>query len=482
MPARRAQREPHRHLAGSGRRPGQQQVDDIGARDQEHGGGNPEEEEQGRALPTPVLVHPALPLPSRADVQGSVEEPGHLRRAHARLQRRLDLGQDAPVQGLEGRAGLLDGHAGLEAGKEVGPVSAPVLEPAVLFMREQAAHRDRREERARHVERRAAEPRRRHADDGQWLAVHDEHVSDHVGRSIELRLPEVVTQDNHGMAADRLVDLRAEQSAGGRPQSQRREVRARDLRAPDRDGPVSIGDVGEEAPVRRERGEDGLLALEVTEHRVAEHVVASAGVVVATRPWLRSRAIEVDEPLGLDDGQRAQEELAVEGEDRRVGPNAQGERHDRHAGDERRLGQHAEPESDVGHRPLQLVGEPQAARSPAVVLRRLDAAELHPGAARRLVPGHPGAHQLLGAGFEMKPHLIVEGVLEAVPPGPRAEERSQAREHVTPPGGWLGERRPWPPRAVPSPPPPPRAAAGRRRSDGSTWPGAGSRSRPIPPR
>ena len=480
MAARRAQREPHRHLAGSGGRAGEQQVDDVGTRDQEDGGGDREEEEQGDALPARVVAPHALPLPSRFDLQGSVEEPGHRLGAHARLQGRLDLGQDAPVQRLEGRARLVDGHAGGEAGEEVGPVGAPVLEPAVPFMREQTAHRDRHEERIRPVDRRAAEPRRRHADDGQGPAVHHEHVPDRVRRSVELGLPEVVTQDHHGMAADRLVDLGAEQAAGGRPQAQRREVRPRDLHAPGGDGPAPVGHVGVEAPVRRERGEDGLSALEVAEHREAEQVVASAGVAAAAGSRLRSRALEVDQAIGLRDGQGPQEELAVEGEDRRVGPDAEGQRHDRHAGDERGLEQRAEPESDVGHRPLQLVGEAQAAGPPAVVLHALDAAELHPCAARRLAPRHPGAHQLLRARFEVKPALLVEGVLEALPPGPRAEERAQAREHVTPPRGWLGGRRPWPRRAVPSPPPPPRAAAARRRSAGSTWRGAGSRSRPTP--
>ena len=361
-------------------------------------------------------------------------------------------------------------------------MGAPVLEPAVPFMREQAAHRDRHEERVSPVDRRAAEPRRRHADDGQRPVVHDENVPDHVRRSLELGLPEVVTQDHHGMAAERLVGLRAEQAAGGRPQAQGREVRARDLRPADADTPVPVRHVGQEALVRRERGEDGLPALEVAEHRIAEHVVASAGVVAAAGPRLRSRALEVDQAFGLGDRQGAQEELAVQREDRRVGPDAERQRHDGHARDERSLEEHAQRQSDVGHDALQLVGEPQAARLPAVVFRRLDAAELHPCAAGGLPSRHPGAHQLLRARFEMKPHLLVENVLEAVPPGPRGQERTQAREHVTPPRGWPGERRPWPRRAVPSPPTRPRAAVFPRRSAGSTWRGAGSRSRPIPTR
>ena len=77
----------------------------------------------------------------------------------------------------------------------------------------------------------------------------------------------------------------------------------------------------------------------------------------------------------------------------------------------------------------ELVGQPQAARLPAVVLHALDAAEVDSGASLRCTPGHPGAHQVLGIGGEMEPYILVEGVLEALPPGPGDEERTQAREH-----------------------------------------------------
>ena len=286
------------------------------------------------------------------------------------------------------------------------------------------------------------------------------------------------------MPPDGLVDLRTEQPTDGGRETQGGEVGAGDLHPLNAEGPPPVRHVGAEAAVRNDVGEDRLVPPEVAEHRVAEDHAAPARPVATARARsaLGSGGFEVDQPFGLDDRQRTQHELAVKGEDRRVGPDAEGQRHDRHARDDRGLEEHSQGQSHVLHHLLQLVGKAHAARPPAVVLGALDAAELHPRAARGFAPRHPGAHQLVGAGFQVKPHLFVEHVFEAVPPGPRGEERAQAREHVTPPRRWPGGRRPWPRRAVPSPPSRPRAAAARRRSAGSTWRGAGSRSRPIPTR
>ena len=87
--------------------------------------------------------------------------------------------------------------------------------------------------------------------------------------------------------------------------------------------------------------------------------------------------------------------------------------------------QRPSPEPQVS---FQLVGEPQAARAPDCVFRALDAAEVHPSAARRFRRRHSRAHQVFRVGGQVKPHLLVEGVLEAPPPNPGRQERAQARE------------------------------------------------------
>ena len=93
-------------------------------------------------------------------------------------------------------------------------------------------------------------------------------------------------------------------------------------------------------------------------------------------------------------------------------------------------GETAQEAAGVPRVTLDFVGEPQAARLPAVVFHSFQAAEVDPGAPQRLPPGQPGSNPVLGVGIEMKSHLLVEGVLEALPSGPGRQERTQAREHV----------------------------------------------------
>ena len=483
LPPRRAEREPHRHLGRASGRPREQQVRDVGARDQQDAARDAKEEQQGQFGP---FLHPALPSPSVHDRQRPGDEPRQGLFGHVRLERRLHLGQDAAVQGRDGGAGLLDGDLRLQAGEEVEPVVAAVLETALGEASrgggaaQPRMHRERDEHHGRHVDRGAAETGRGHADDGQRLAVDQQHLSEHIVRSAELDLPQLVAQDDDRMPARRLVDFRTEQSPQRRHETQRREVRAGDLHAlDDVEGAPFMNDAGAEAAVRRDAREHGLLPLQVAEHRVAEHLVAAALARATGRAGLRPRGLEIHEPLRLEDRQRTQQELAVEGEDRGVRPDAQSQRHDRHGRDDRGLDEHAQRQPNVGHHLLQLIGQPQTAGLPARVLRALHAAEVDAGAPRCLRPRHPGADQVRGMGVEVKTDLLVERVLEAVPPGPGPQERAQAREHVTPRPGWRRGPPPWPRRDVPNPPPLPGNAAARRGSGGSTWRGAGSRSRPI---
>ena len=76
--------------------------------------------------------------------------------------------------------------------------------------------------------------------------------------------------------------------------------------------------------------------------------------------------------------------------------------------------------------PVALVGEPEAARLPTVVLDPFDAAEVDAGVPQRFPLGHPGANQILGVRIEVEPHLFVERVLEALPSDPGSQERAQA--------------------------------------------------------
>ena len=292
-------------LGGASGRAREQQVRDVGARNQQDHARDAEEEEQQRHAEG--LVRPALSSPSVHDRQRLGDEPRPGLVAHVRLERRLHVGQDAPVQGRDRGAGLLDGDVRLQAGEQVEPVVPAVLEAALAVAAAQPRlHRERHEHHGRHVERRPAETGRGHPDDGQRLAVDQQHVSYHVARPAQLGLPEGVAQHGDGVPADRLVDFRTEQAPQRRHEAQRREVRAGDLHAlDDVDGAALVGDAGAEAAVRHEVGEHGLLPLQVTEHRVAEHLVAAALARATVRARFRPRGLEIHEAFRPDYRQRA---------------------------------------------------------------------------------------------------------------------------------------------------------------------------------
>ena len=160
-----------------------------------------------------------------------------------------------------------------------------------------------------------------------------------------------------------------------------------------------------------------------------------AGVAIVGGPISRSGRLEArdrDETTGFRVRQRLHEGGIGDTEDGRRRGHA--ERDDEHtAGGEAGIPpQAADSEPEVLR---QLIEESQAARLAAVVLRALHAAEVHPGAPRRFPPGQAGADQVVRMGVEVKPHLLVERVLEALPPAQRHQKRAQARErHVAPPG------------------------------------------------
>ena len=70
-------------------------------------------------------------------------------------------------------------------------------------------------------------------------------------------------------------------------------------------------------------GEDGLYALEVAEHRVAEHDVALPSHVARLGARLRAGSREVDEPVRLENWKRPEQQLIEQREDGRVGADAE---------------------------------------------------------------------------------------------------------------------------------------------------------------
>ena len=345
LPPARADRQPHRHLGRARRGARQQQVRDVGARDEHHHAGDREQQEQRRAR---LAVQAALAAMPRLDRDLPRAEPLHRRVAHPGLQRGLDVVDDRLVRDVGRGARLVDRDARLQAGKEVRPVGAAVLE-LVPTGNHQAAHRDRHVDLRVGAQRGAFEAVGRDADDDHWLAVDGERLTDNVRARVEPRAPVVVAEHGDEVPADRRVVARLQEPAQGRLDAEHREVAARHQHAAAVEGLPLVREVGAERHVRRHAREDRLVFLQVAEHQVAEHLIAVTRLVARLRPGLGTRRAQVDQPLRRLDGQGAHEHLVEERVNGGVGPDAEGERHDRHRRDEGALEQGTERELDVSH-------------------------------------------------------------------------------------------------------------------------------------
>ena len=120
-----ADREAHRHFRGAAGAAYQQQVRDVGARDQQHGAGDRQQDDQRRAR---FVVEAALAAIAALGRDLLRLEPRHRLVAHALLQRRFDVVDDRVIGAVDGDGGLLDRNARLQAPEKVGPVLAAVLE------------------------------------------------------------------------------------------------------------------------------------------------------------------------------------------------------------------------------------------------------------------------------------------------------------------------------------------------------------------
>ena len=333
LPAVGANRQAHRHFSGTAGAAHQQQVRDIGAGDEQNRAGHSEEDEQRRPR---FAVHVALPARAGLQRQRLLPEPRHRLVAHALLQRRLDVVDDRPVGAVQGDAGLVDRDARREPGEEIGPIRTPVLEAWVQPRRiHLGTHRDGHEDRGLHAQCRALEPARRHTDDGQSVPVHDQRLTEHRFVFLEPAAPVVVAEDHYLMGAGSAVVVGREEPPDRGLECQHREVLARDQDAPARLGLPAERDVGAKGAVRGNARKARLHALQIPKHRVAEGLLAIAGLVAGCRPRLGSRRPEVYEGVGLGHGERAQEDLVEQREDRRVRAEPESERHHRDQAHER---------------------------------------------------------------------------------------------------------------------------------------------------
>ena len=291
-----------------------------------------------------------LPLGAVGEQHLACPEAGHGLVAHPFLQRRLDVVDDGGVWHVDGGLRLLDRHTRLEPGEQIRPVVPPQLE-GIRVALQQPTQRDRHVDVRRDAHRRAVERRRRHADNRQRLAVDDERLVDDIRVPVETRPPIVVAQHDDRRLAGGPVVGRANQPAKSGLHAEHPEVASRDERPFPAHRLAAVGEVGAEPDVRGQTGKRRLLPFEVAEHRVAEDLVAPAGLAARLRPRLRAGRRQVDQPRRFLDRQRPQEELLEEREDRGIGPDAQGEGGNGDGGDERCAEEraHRAPQRDCVH-------------------------------------------------------------------------------------------------------------------------------------
>ncbi len=313
----------------------------------EHDAGDAQEEEERRAR---LLVHRALPALTRLDLELLGAEACERRLAHPVLKWSLHVLDDAVVERVGLLPGPLDRHARLQAREDIRPVALAVVELAVEPRLHGRAHGERHEHVRLGAHGRATEALGSHADHGHRVPVHDHRAVEHVRVGPEVVLPVLVGEHDHRMLPDVLVVGDAEQTPQRRLHAQDREVGPRDEH-PRRVQRVALeGQVGAEQPVRRDAGERQVRLLQVAEHRVAEDLVAVARLVARLGAGLRPRRPQVDEPIGILHRQLLEQDLVEQREDGGVRPDPERERQHGHGGDERRLGERARGELQVGHR------------------------------------------------------------------------------------------------------------------------------------
>ena len=356
-----AEGQAHGDLFLPGRRPRDQQAGHVGARDQQHAADDAQQQPQrlGELLPDRRSA-----LRRRQQVDAALQEL--LARVRRRLaERRLQnlLFEDAVEVRLKRRPGLFDGDARLQPAEHVHPAAPPVLH--VVPVRRHLRLHQHRHAHARDVaDVHAVEAGLRHADDGERVVVDGDRLPDDPRIGAESRAPVVVAQHGDRAAASLAIVVRCDDASHRGADAEHLEVRAGDElarhtlglavhadvhrdRTPgeqpgeDGGGPGAVGHCQADAREGRGRAAIDEVVAEIFVHRERQHVAARVAAVVVPR------AVEEDELLGVFHREAPQEHLVDEREDGGIGADAEGDRHERDAREQRRSGEPAESVSKV---------------------------------------------------------------------------------------------------------------------------------------
>ena len=322
------------------------------------------------------------------------------------------------------RFGLRDAGTQASLDREL-PRDARVERVRFRIGAEARPHHQRRVERDPHELVRPGEGRRHDADDRELQAVEPYGPPDDLWISSELLLPDVVSQDDHGVASRHLVLVGAERPSYFRLDAHDvEEVSAHEHPVSRRRLRCRVGGKSE-----RVRGE----ARQAGEGRVA----------IADLDVLGVRGRELAEPLdrgdrsncqdlgGTGHRQRAEQQGIGEAEHGGIGADADGQRDDGNRGKTLVSREEPGPVPQIAHQ----VVEPG---QPPLIAKRfhgvLEVARFQPGRSRRALGRLAAALRLLGRQIHVEPQLLFEVTIRS----PRADRAPQAvnpfteRTHTSP--------------------------------------------------
>ncbi len=386
----RPERRPDDALSRSRHGARQQEVGDVGARDEQHEAHGAEHQQQslvGLAIRRRVVLverrhAEAAPLVRSRIVQlepaGDRLELGPgLRERHARLEAREDI-EVAMASALR----VLGRHQGLQ---EIAPVP-------------------------QHV-------RRQHADDRERAVIGPESPADDVRVRGKMASPVGLGEEHDTVVAGPLV-VENEPAAEKGLHAQGGEPPARHEGACDRLAGSAHGRDGEVRPViGGDLLEHGGLVPDV-------HEIRKRDVVDGVR---RSASPDLDQPPGILVRQGTEHNRVDDAEDRGVGADAERKGRDGHGGEPTVPAQHADGVEEIL---AQLIEKRAGPCIPHGFSDLLDPAKLDQGGAARLAVRHAGAAPLVGGHLDEPAQLVVQVLLDAVP---EHQILQQAREaHVNP--------------------------------------------------
>ncbi len=334
--AARTERNPDRDFLlprGAAR---EQQVRDVGARDQQHHADHAHQHQNGRGE-----FSAQIRSPFRTLAQKQMFRHEALAERFRRGGRLFDLlFVDLPVDHVHRRFSLLARDARLDARHDGQPPAAAVLQ-IVPGRRHLRFHHHRHHHVRVLADDDAVEAWRRDADDGHRRAVEGDGTIDDRRIAGEAAHPVVVTQDRHRISARRLVVVWRQ--------------RAADVRADGEDVEVVPGheltadalrlSVGHQRERRGKACDDAAehrrLIAEVAVHRVRE------GAVVERASLKCAGSVEDHELLRISYGQQAEQQLIGERENRRVRADAERDRQDHDERERRRLQERASRVANV---------------------------------------------------------------------------------------------------------------------------------------